>query len=63
MLIVQMISLFFSFFFFLFSFFFFWRSHKLSANKVLFSTHPKEHTMGVLFYLARHVVAAHLEHL
>jgi len=48
------------FFFFLFSF---WRSHKLSANKVLFSTHPKEHTMGVLFYLARHVVVAHLEHL
>ena len=28
-----------------------------------FSTFSKEHHIGVLFYLARHVVTAHLEHL
>jgi len=28
-----------------------------------FFLHPKDHHMGGLFYLARHVVAAHLEQL
>ena len=29
----------------------------------LFSTPPKKHHIGAIFYLARHVVATHLEHL
>ena len=46
------------------------RAREMSASllfifmlRKLFSTPPKTHTMGGFFYLARHVVAAHLGHL
>ena len=34
-----------------------------SMNFSLFSTPPKNYHIGGFFYLARHVVATHLEHL